>query len=266
MSVLDPLTHVLAAVLAAAHAALTSLGADPDAGLTWLLCVAAVVVVVRGAMLPLAIHGVRQAHAAARARPDLQELTRRYRGRTDAASVQAHLAERRRITTEHGVSRLGCLPLLAQLPIWWALYHLLSQVAATSPVGAMHAGLVASLATATLVGVPLAGHGYAGAGLTHVVVVAGLAGTAALLSFVTQRFLVAPNAVLGDLPESLATAHRLLPALSAVGLLVAAAVVPVALLGYWVCNGLWTLGWSAVVWRWWPTPGSPAALRRVRPA
>lgn len=53
-----------------------------------------------------------------------------------------------------------------------------------------------------------------------------------------------------------------MPALSALGLLVAAGAVPVALLAYWLCNALWTLGQAAVVWRWFPTPGSPAALRR----
>jgi YidC/Oxa1 family membrane protein insertase len=57
-------------------------------------------------------------------------------------------------------------------------------------------------------------------------------------------------------------AQQFMPALSALGLLVAGGVVPVALLVYWVCNALWTLGQSAVVWRWFPTPGSPAATRR----
>jgi len=45
---------------------------------------------------------------------------------------------------------------------------------------------------------------------------------------------------------------------------VAGSVVPMALLAYWVCNGVWTLGQSAVIWRWFPTPGSPAAERRLR--
>ncbi|GAA1773771.1 hypothetical protein GCM10009795_019830 [Nocardioides hankookensis] len=72
MSVLDPLSHALATVIAAAHTGLTALGADPTGGATWVLCVAAVVVVVRLALLPVTVHGVRQAHAAARARPQLQ--------------------------------------------------------------------------------------------------------------------------------------------------------------------------------------------------
>ena len=33
------------------------------------------------------------------------------------------MEERRRITAAHRGPRLGCLPMLLQLPIWLALYH-----------------------------------------------------------------------------------------------------------------------------------------------
>ena len=219
MSVLDPISHVLAAVLAMAHTGLVSLGADPGSGTTWVLCVAVLVVVVRAALLPLVAHGVRRAHVAARARPQLSDL----------------------------------LPLI-QLPILLALYHLLSDVAAGVAVGAVTPHLVASLGAATLLGLPLAERGYLGAGWSHLAVVGGLAVVAALLSYATQRFLLAPSAVLGDVPDAIARIHQLLPALSAAGLLVAGGAVPVALLVYWVCNSIWTLGQSAVIRRWFPTP------------
>ena len=261
MSVLDPLSHAFAAVVVAAHAGLTSLDADPASGVTWLLSIAAVVVVVRVLLLPLAVHGVRVAHASARARPQLQELTKRYRNRKDPESLRAFAVERRRIAAEHDMPRLGWLPLLVQLPVWFALYHLMAQVAMGTPVGAMSHQLVASLGAATLLGVPLAQRGYGGAGPAHLAVVAGLVFTAAVLSYATQKYLVAPNNLVADVPEVVTRAQQLMPALSAVGLLVAGGVVPVALLVYWVCNSLWTLGQSAVVWRWFPMPGSPAALR-----
>jgi YidC/Oxa1 family membrane protein insertase len=261
MNPLDPLTHALAAVLAAAHTVLSALGAAAGGGLTWLLAVAALVVVVRLALLPFAVHAVRQAHASARARSQLRELRTRYAGRRDPDAVRALLEEQRRIHDEHGISRWGCLPLLVQLPIWWTLYHLVSQVADSSSVGAMSGELVASFAAASLLGVPLVGRGYVGGGATQLALVAGLAVTAAALSFATQRLFVAPNTLLGDLPEALVSAHQLMPLLSAAGLLVAGGFVPVALLAYWVCNGAWTLGQSAVVWRWFPTPGTPAHAR-----
>jgi YidC/Oxa1 family membrane protein insertase len=261
MSFLDPLTHVLAALIAAAHVRLTSLGADPSTGTTWLLCIAVVVVAVRVALLPLVAHGVRLAHASARARPQLQDLAKRYRNRTDPESVRRHMEERRRIAAENGMPRLGCLPLLVQVPIWFALYHLLANVAAGVPVGAMSPELVGSLGAATLLGVPLAGRGYLGAGTAHLTVVAGMAVVAAALAYVTQRYLVATNTVTDGLPGPVAIAQQMMPALSAIGLIVAGGVVPVALLAYWVCNSVWTMGQAAVIWRWFPTPGSPAASR-----
>lgn len=266
MSVLDPLSHALATVVASIHVGLTALGADPSSGLTWGLCIAAVVVTVRLTLLPLTIHGVRQAHAAARARPQLQALAKRYRQRMDPASLRAYADARRAVAAEHGVARGGAILALTQVPIWLALYHLLAHVAAGVPVGAVGAGLVASLGAATLLGVPLAQRGYLGAGPAHLAVVAGLAATAALLSFATQRFFVAPNTVLTGLPDALARVHHLMPLVSAVGLLVAGGAVPIALIVYWVCNSTWTLGQSFVIWRWFPTPGSPAAERARRRA
>lgn len=261
MSLLDPLSHALAALVAAAHVGLTYLGADPTAGTTWLLCIAAVVVAVRVALLPLVAHGVRVAQASARARPHLQDLAMRSRNRKNPESVRRLMEERRRITAEHGMPRLGCLPMLMQLPIWMAFYHLLADVAAGVPVGAMSPELVGSLGAATLLGVPLAERGYLGAGAAHLSVVAGMAVVAAALAYVTQRYLVAPNTVTDGLPEAVTRAQQLMPALSALGLIVAGGVVPVALLAYWVCNSVWTLGQSAVIWHCFPTPGSPAASR-----
>lgn len=264
MSVLDPLSHALASVVAAIHAGLSALGADPASGTTWVLCIAAVVVVVRTALLPVTVHSVRQARAVGRARPELHALAERYRDRRDPESLRAFAAQRRRIATEHGMSRWGVLPALVQVPIWLALYHLLAHVANGVPVGAVNAGLVASLGVATMLGVPLAERGYLGGGGMHLVVVTGLALAAALLSFVTQRYFVAPNIVMTDQPDAMVNAYRLMPALSAMGLVVAGGFVPVALLLYWVCNSAWTLGQSAIVWHWFPTPGSAAASRPSR--
>jgi len=272
MSVLDPVTHALAAVLAAAHSALTTAGLDAASGLTWSLALAAVVVVARSCVLPLAVHAVRSARAAARARPDLDALARRYRGRRDPDALREQLAERRRVHAEHGVSRLGCLPALVQVPVWLGLFQLVSHAAAGVPTGVLDAGLVALLGAATVAGVPLASSGYLGGGTTHLAVVAGLAGAAALLSFVTQRVFVAQNALPVTAPEgtrpalaeALSSTQQLLPLVSAGGLLLAGGVVPVALLVLWVANQTWSLGWSAAVWRLAPTPGSLAAARWAR--
>jgi YidC/Oxa1 family membrane protein insertase len=264
MSLLEPVRLALAGVVSGVHSALEALGADPASGLTWCLAIAAVTVVVRGALLPVTIHTVRNAHAGARARPHLKALAQQYQGRTDADALRAQLEARRAISAEHGVSRLGCLPLLVQLPIWIGLYHLLRDAANGTPTGALDGGQVAELARASVAGVGLTDHGYLGAGPTHMLVVVGLAGAAALLGFVTQRLLVADNTST-DVPEAMARAQRLVPFLSAGGMLLAGGVVPVALLWYWVCGAVWTVVQTWVIWRFFPTPGTPAAARRGVP-
>ena len=67
-----------------------------------------------------------------------------------------------------------------------------------------------------------------------------------------------PTPCTTGMPEAMVTAQRIMPVVSAVGLLVAGGVVPVALLAYWVCNSAWTLGQSAAIARWFPTPGTAA--------
>jgi YidC/Oxa1 family membrane protein insertase len=261
MSVLDPLTHALAATLATAHGGLVELGATPHSGPTWLLSIAVIVIVVRLALLPLTVHSVRLAHATARARPQLRHLAERYRGRTDPDSVRELRAERRRIAAEHGVSRLGCLPLLAQIPIWLALYRLISETAAGHPVGAMTLVLATSLSGAGVLGIRLAASGYVGAGPLHLAVVGGFAVIAAALSYATQKYFVLANTSTEAMPDAMLQVQHLMPAVSALGMIVVAGVAPVGLLAYWVCNAVWTLGQSAVIWRWFPTPGTPAGVR-----
>jgi hypothetical protein len=48
-----------------------------------------------------------------------------------------------------------------------------------------------------------------------------------------------------------------------VGIVAAAALVPAGLLVYWLFNNLWTFVQQGLVWRFAPTPGSPAAARRL---
>lgn len=254
------LQHLVAGVLATAHTQLTMLGLAPDSGLTWALAIALLVVAVRVALLPLVAHGIRTARATAAARPALQEVARRYAGKRDLESLQAMRAEQRAIQSEHGVSALGCLPILLQLPILFALYAVLSDVANRHPIGAMDAALVASAGSASLLGVALADRwgGAWAASPWHALVVVALALASAGLSYVTQRWFVLPNMTLEGLPQQMVDVHRLLPAISAVGVLVAAGAVPVGLLVYWLASNAWTLAQSAVVCRWFPTPGSAA--------
>lgn len=259
---LSPFTDLVSRILATAHTVLSATGLDPAAGLTWALSITVLVVVVRLALLPLTVHGVRLAHSSARARPALTELRRRYQGRRDLASLQAMQAEQRRIQAEHRVSNLGCLPLLLQLPILYALYRVLSQVAGGQPIGAMDLALVASAGSASLLGIGLAERLGQGASLQDTLLIGALGLVAAAIAYVTQRWLVLPNTITDGLPEPMLQAQQLMPLAAAIGVLVAAATVPAGLVFYWLTSNLWTMGQQAVITRWFPTPGTAAHARR----
>ncbi len=248
MSLLDPLSHALAAVVAAAHAGLTSLGLDPSAGPVWVLSVAAVVVTVRLALLPLAVHAARQARAAAAARPHLRALAERYRDRTRPRLAPA-------VRRGAPPDRRRAPALAARLP----------------PAARPAAGVVRALPPARRRRRGLA-RGRAGRRAGRLVRRGDPArrtpGGARLPRRRLGRRRARRHGRAADLRHpavrrgagrarrragGVARVQQLLPALSAAGLLVAAGFVPVALLVYWVVNSAWTLGQTAALRRILPT-------------
>ncbi|WP_295697296.1 membrane protein insertase YidC [Lapillicoccus sp.] len=268
---LSPVTTVIAAILARTHSLAGLAGLAPGSGGAWLLAILLLVIIVRTAMLPLTIHGVRSAHARARATPQLQTLQRRYAGARDRASLRQLRDERRRINAEHGVSTWSLAPMVLQLPLVYALYRVVSDLTTGHSVGAMGAALVASASAASLLGLTLTSR-IGPLLLQHsaaAVVLVMLALVAAALTFATQQWFNLPMTSTTDLsgqPAGIAAIQRLMPWLAGGGVLVAAWFVPAGLLVYWVINNAWTFAQQGLVWRFAPTPGSPAARQRAERA
>ena len=264
LALLSPVTNAVAAVLAATHDAAGALGLTPGSAGAWLLAVLLLVVAVRTVLLPVTIHGVRSSHARAHAAPQLRELRQRYAGSRDLEQLTAMRAEQKAIHAEHGVSGWSLAPALLQLPLFYALYRVVSDLTAGHSVGALDAGLVASASAASVAGLHLTSHlgPTLGSSLPAGLVMVAVALGAALLSLLAQRWFVLPTTNVADLPEGMATVQRLMPWLGAAGVLAAAAFVPAGLLVYWLFNNAWTFAQQGLIWRFAPTPGSPAAARR----
>ncbi|MBO3142547.1 membrane protein insertase YidC [Dermatophilus congolensis] len=267
-NLLYPFDYAISTVLAAAHSALAAVGFAPNSALTWVLSIAVLVVVVRAVMLPLTIHGVKLAQASGRARPALNELRKKYEGKTDLESLKAMRAEQMAIQAEHGMSSIGCLPLLLQIPIMWSLYQVLQHVANGDPIGVMTRDLVASMRSGRLVGVSLAdrigGFGNLFSSPGHFAVIITLAVLSAALIYITQKRFVLANMSLEGMPEGFADVQKMMPLLSSVGILVAAVAVPVGLLVYWVVSNALTLVQTGIITTWFPTPYTPAAEALAR--
>ena len=160
------------------------------------------------------------------------------------------------------------MPLLVQGAVMFGLYRVLADVAAGHPIGAMDDALVASARTARLAGVSMADSvaGAAGVGLPGAagtgLVILGVGGLAAVITYAATRWLSVPNLVEpqpGEPGAELAASmRRMMPAFAALGLLASAAFVPSGVLVYWLVSAAWTAVQLAVVGRWAPTPGTAA--------
>ncbi|WP_046470461.1 YidC/Oxa1 family membrane protein insertase [Allosalinactinospora lopnorensis] len=196
------------------------------------VAVVSLTVLVRVALLPLGYAQVRGEKARARLAPKLRKLQRRH-GRNRERLV----AEQQGLYAAEGVSPLaGCLPMLAQVPVFAALYGVFAGVAA--------AGAPNTLLTHTLGGVPLGatltGSLAAGTG-PHMLVFATLLGVLAGIAWLSRRLLA--------LPALAASAETGAPALPGAGVLsylsfgavVVAAFVPLAAGLYLATTTAWTV-------------------------
>ena len=94
-------------------------------------------VVVRLAILPLTIKGIKSMNALRELQPQMKEIQEKYK-----ADKQRQQQEMMKFYKENKINPLGsCLPLLLQIPVFLALFYLLksdefaAQVAASPPKG-----------------------------------------------------------------------------------------------------------------------------------
>lgn len=84
--------------------------------------------VTRLLLTPLQLKQQRTTRAMSKIQPELQKLQRKYANKKDQASQMAYSQEMQAIYKKYKISPLsGCLPLLIQLPLIYALYNVLRQ-------------------------------------------------------------------------------------------------------------------------------------------
>src|ERR1700730_10255608 len=110
------------------HSAL-SLFLPSASGQAWLLTIVVLVVLMRLLLVPLFIKQMHSMRKMSALNPQLQELRKKYKG-----DKQTLNEETMRLYRENGVNPLGgCLPLLAQLPMFFALFSVLRGITGWHP-------------------------------------------------------------------------------------------------------------------------------------
>src|ERR1700748_575926 len=124
----------------------------PSSGWAWALTIAFLVIIMRLILLPLFIkqmHATRKMTALA---PQVAELRKKYKN-----DRQKLNEETMKLSRENGASPLaGCLPVVAQLPVFFALFGVLRAISLDEPKYGLTPAVVHSAQTAHILGVTLA--------------------------------------------------------------------------------------------------------------
>ncbi|MUL40366.1 membrane protein insertase YidC [Streptomonospora sp. PA3] len=214
---------------------------DPVAGpAAAALAVVVLTVLVRSALLPLSIPQVRGEKTRARLAPRMRELRRRHRD-----DPRRLLDAQRRLYAEEGASPMGgCLPALAQLPVFTVLYGVFTGPALGGTGGGSPSHTLAGVPLTSALGDVLAG----GAG-TGLPVFAVLFAVIAAVAWATRRWLTRPAlegaAQAGAPPAPGMGLMSFLPYAT----VAVAAVVPLAAGLYLATTTVWTLAERLVLRR-----------------
>ena len=128
MSILNPLFDAVAWVIMRIHAVL-SVPFGASSGLAWGLSIVILVMFMRLLMVPLFVKQVNSQRKMQAHMPQLQEMRKRYKN-----DKQRLNEETMKFYKENGINPLGgCLPLAAQLPVFWALFNVLRAIADWQP-------------------------------------------------------------------------------------------------------------------------------------
>jgi YidC/Oxa1 family membrane protein insertase len=268
--ILLPFQWLVSAIMAGLHDGLSALGWPAASGWTWSLSIVGLVLVVRAALIPVYLQQIKAQRGMRRLQPDLKGLQEKYAGKTDPLSRQAMAQEQMALYKKHGTNPFSaCLPLLIQMPFFFALFTVLSGMAAAAGrgegIGAMSHGQVVQFEEARIFGAPLSAsllHGSTGnpVSVPVLTILMILAMTAA--QFITQKHIMAGAVSGGAQPaEAGAAAFRLqqklvlyiLPVVFGVG----GIIFPIGVLIYWTTTNLWTMVQHFVVERFVRDPRAP---------
>jgi YidC/Oxa1 family membrane protein insertase len=234
----------------------------PDTGWAWGLSIVSLVILIRICLIPLFVKQIKATRAMQTLQPEMKKIQERYKN-----DKQRQSEEMMKLYKDTGTNPLSsCLPILAQSPFFFALYHVLNSIASNDTIGVINTSLLESAQKAHIVGAPLAVKftdsaskvEALGASLTDVRVVTAI--MIVLMSasqFFTQRQLMTKN-VDTTVKTPFMQQQKMLMYVFPVMFAVFGINFPVGVLVYWLTTNVWTMGQQMYVIHNNPTPGSKA--------
>ncbi len=260
MSILNPLFEAVAWVIMRIHAVL-AVPFGASSGWAWGLSIVILVMLMRAIMIPLFIKQVNAQRKMQAHMPQLQEIRKRYKN-----DKQRLNEETMKFYKENGINPLGgCLPLVAQLPVFWALFNVLKAIAdwngKSIPAYGLTVPVVKSAKEAHIFGAsladkflfPIAGETWASRIVILVFVAISASTTFMTMRQSARRGMMQQTAVDPDNPMANTQKYMMYvaPFFALTGL-----YWQFGLVIYWVTTNVWTLGQQHILFRNLPVVGS----------
>ena len=274
-TILWPLKWVVELVLVAWHALWTFIGMPSDSGLTWVLSIVGLVIVVRAALVPLFVKQIKSQRKMMEIAPQLKKIQEKYRGKKDQLSREAMSRETMALYKKHGTNPVsGCLPILVQMPIFFSLFSVLSDVskhavAETGGVGLLDAALTQEFYNAKLFGVASLHETLTNAVSAQtpgwevtVTILVILVVLMIASQFFTQLQIISKNLSPEAKTGQAYQMQRIMLFIIPLGMIFSGVFFPLGVVIYWFTSNLWTMVQQFLVIRNMPTPGSDAAKQR----
>jgi YidC/Oxa1 family membrane protein insertase len=234
----------------------------PDTGWAWGLSIVSLVVVIRICLIPLFVKQIKSTRGMQALQPKMKAIQERYKN-----DKQRQSEEMMKLYKETGTNPLSsCLPILAQSPFFFALYHVLSKIASGDEIGVLNQRLVDSAREAKIFGAPIAAKFMDDPGKVEAlnatlldvrIVTAIMIIMMSLSQFFTQRQLMQKNVDL-TVKTPYMQQQKMLMYIFPVIFAVMGINFPVGVLVYWLTTNVWTMGQQMYVINQNPTPGSKA--------
>ncbi len=261
-TILNPLYFAVSGVIVTIHKALAPIFGR-DSGVTWSLSIIGLVILIRIILIPLFVKQIKSQRALTALQPHMKTIQNKYKD-----DRQKQSEEMMKLYKEHKTNPLAsCFPILAQAPIFFALFTVLNGIARNNPHGYLRGDYLTSAAQAKFFGASISQTFLGTSEINVKIVTVFLIAFMSATTFTTMRQLMLKGMPKMDSKNNMMLQQqKIMLYLFPVIFAISGVNFPIGVLIYWSTTNLWTWGQQYYVIKRNPTPGSPAyeELRQKR--
>ena len=260
--ILNPLYNLVSGIIVLFHNLLSPLFGK-DSGVTWSLSIMGLVVIIRIVLIPLFVKQIKSQRALTALQPHMKEIQKKYKD-----DRQKQSEEMMKLYKKHKTNPLAsCFPILAQAPIFFALFTVLNGIAAKTDAGVsapiargyLKGEYLESAAQAKFFGAKISETFLGSDDIKVKLVTVFLIFLMSATTFTTQRQLMTKGMPKMDSSNNMMLQQqKIMLYLFPVIFAISGVNFPVGVLIYWSTTNFWTWGQQYYVIKRNPTPGSPA--------